>query len=263
MVNVIHYLIERGQDLLTCGRKAVMMNVVAERRSHVRLPREQRMRQIEAAARDVFSRHGFNDASVSEIAGQAGISEGAIYKFYANKRELLHTILTDWYRGMIAEFLAKLEGTVGTRTRMRLVIWQHLKSIRENPDLCRLFFSEVRSAPDYYDSALHMVNREYTRVLIDILKAGVEAGDIRDDVSPSLVRDVIFGGVEHHVSSYVAGRGEFDHDFVADRLSEMVFAGIAADHQTPKEVNSIIDRLEHIADRMDNSGSGLSVNSVT
>ncbi len=221
------------------------------------------MRQIEAAARDVFSRHGFNDASVSEIARQAGISEGAIYKFYANKRELLHTILTDWYRGMIADFLTKLEGIQGTRTRLHVVIWQHLKSIRENPDLCRLFFSEVRSAPDYQDSALHAVNREYTRVLLDILKAGIAEGDIRPDVSPALVRDLIFGGIEHHVSAYVAGRGALEHDDVAHRLSDMVLTGIAAPHPPSQEFGAILTRLENLADRMGTAGGDRSSRSTT
>ena len=68
------------------------MSVAPEKRSFVRLPREKRMRDIEKAARLVFSQHGFDAAPVNEIAAEAGISEGSIYKFYTNKRDLLHTI---------------------------------------------------------------------------------------------------------------------------------------------------------------------------
>ncbi|WP_416899926.1 MAG: TetR/AcrR family transcriptional regulator [Minwuia sp.] len=228
----------------------------AEKRSYVRMPREARMREIESAARTVFAQHGFNDAPISEIARRAGVSEGAIYKFYANKRELLHTILAAWYRGMIDDFIAKLEGVEGTRARLHVVIWQHLKSIRENPDLCRLFYSEVRSAPDYYATELYRINRDYTRVLLEILQTGMALGDIRADISPPLVRDVIFGGIEHRVTGYLAERGSFDHEAVAAQLSEMVFAGIAARPPATSGLAAVVSRLETVADRLDTAARG-------
>lgn len=228
------------------------MNTSPERRSFVRLPREQRMQDIETAARKVFAQHGFEAASINEIAGQAGVSEGSIYKFYTNKRDLLHTILKTWYEGMIAEFMAKLDGVVGTRARIHVVIWQHLKSIKESPDLCRLFFSEVRGAPDYYSTDLYDMNREYTRVLLEILKSGVKQGDIRPDVDHALVRDVIFGGIEHHVTPYLMGRGEFDLDTVAGHMSHMVYAGISAgEPEKPEDLTALVKRLEDAIDRLD------------
>jgi len=227
------------------------MGAVAEKRNHVRLPRSQRMREIEAAAREVFARQGFNDAPVSEIARSAGVSEGAIYKFYANKRELLHAILTGWYGGIIAAFHDRLESVRGTRARLHAVIWQHLKSIEESPDLCRLFYSEVRSAPGYHSSELHRCNREYTRVLTGILEDGVAAGDIRPDVSVALVRDMVFGGIEHHVTAFLAGRGGLDRERVAAEMTRMVLSGIAPPAEEPAVLESVVDRLEMITARLE------------
>lgn len=228
------------------------MSANPDKRSFVRLPREQRMRDIENAARKVFSQHGFDATPINAIAGEAGVSEGSIYKFYTSKRELLHTILKAWYLGMIDEFKAKLEGVQGTRARLHIVVWQHLKSIKENPDLCRLFYTEVRSAPDYYATDLYQLNRDYTRVLLMILKTGIAAGDIRPDVSLALVRDMIFGGIEHHVTAFLIGRGDFDLDGIARQLSDIVYTGIAAEIPTPpKDLESLIERLESVADRLD------------
>ncbi|MDF1748304.1 MAG: TetR/AcrR family transcriptional regulator [Alphaproteobacteria bacterium] len=232
------------------------MSVAPEKRSFVRLPREKRMRDIEKAARMVFSQHGFDAAPVNEIAAEAGISEGSIYKFYTNKRDLLHTVLRTWYLGMIDDFKAKLEGIEGTRARIHIVIWQHLKSIKESPDLCRLFYSEVRNAPDYYSTELYDMNREYTRVLMGILAKGMAEGDIRTDTSPALVRDVIFGGIEHHVTAYLMNRGDFDYEVVAQQLSRLVFCGIAADKPEPRQdLDRLIERLEQVTDRLDQKSS--------
>jgi len=233
-----------------------MPAVAAEKRSYVRMPRDQRMREIEAAARSAFAKHGFNDAPISEIARRAGVSEGAIYKFYANKRELLHAILTGWYGGITEAFHAKQRGVEGTRARLHAVIWQHLKSIQESPDLCRLFYSEVRSAPDYQSSELHRCNRDYTRVLTDILEAGIERGDIRADVSLPLVRDMVFGGIEHRVTGFLAGRGALDPDAVADEMTRMLFAGIAPPVEEATDLGAIVSRLESVAERLDTAGLG-------
>lgn len=237
------------------------MSGEAPKRSVVRLPREQRMREIEAAARNVFSMRGYHAASINEIAREAGVSEGAIYKFYATKLDLLHTILRDWYQGMIADFKAKLEGVAGARAQIHVVVWQHLKSIKEHPELCRLFYSEVRSAADYYTTELHEMNREYTGVLVEILKDGIASGELRPDISISLVRDVIFGGIEHRVSGFLMNRGTFDFDEVALQLSDMVYAGIAArTDAATQDLAALVQRLERAADRLDPpsdpSGSG-------
>ncbi len=232
------------------------MTSAAAKRSFVRLPRERRMRDIEAAAREVFSRNGFAAASMSEIAAGAGVVEGTIYKYYESKRELLLTVIRRWYESMIADYLEQLAGIEGTRARLRSVIWQHLRSIKANPDLCRLFYAEVRTLDDYYDSALYKLNRDYTHVLMDILRDGIARGEVRPDISVTLVRDVIFGGVEHHVTSFLARRGDFDLEVVTRQLTDMVMAGIALPEKAPAPLDAALERLEKVAERLDRATAG-------
>jgi AcrR family transcriptional regulator len=44
-------------------------------------------------AGEVFSLHGFHDASVEEVAEEAGFSKGAVYYNFANKEELFLVLL--------------------------------------------------------------------------------------------------------------------------------------------------------------------------
>lgn len=227
------------------------MNTANAKRRFVRLPRERRMREIEEAAREVFSQRGYDAASMADIANRAGVSEGSIYKFYTNKRELLLTVIRTWYQSMIEEFMEKLSGVEGTRAQLQTVIWQHLKSIKANPDLCRLFFAEVRSADDYYDSDLFHLNRDYTHVLMEIVQRGIARGEIRPDISVTLLRDMVFGGIEHRVWAFLVNRGDFDHEEVANQLSDMVMAGIAVPEKSPNGLDGLVERLERVADRLE------------
>ncbi|SMF04554.1 transcriptional regulator, TetR family [Tistlia consotensis] len=234
------------------------MSEAAGKRSFSRRPRAERMEQIEAAARDVFSRNGFAAASISEIAAGAGVVEGTIYKYYENKRDLLLTVLQRWYESMIADYVDQLAGVAGLRNRLRFVIWRHLKSIKDNPDLCRLFYAEVRGSDDYYESTLYRLNREYTNVLMRILRDGMAAGELRPDLSIALVRDMIFGGIEHHVATFLARRGELDVERAAEQLTDMVMAGIVQPPPAPASLGleAAVRRLERVAERLDPPARG-------
>jgi AcrR family transcriptional regulator len=52
-----------------------------------------REQQILNAALKVFSRKGFAEASITEIAQEAGVAEGTIYNYYRSKRELLIAVV--------------------------------------------------------------------------------------------------------------------------------------------------------------------------
>jgi len=228
----------------------------AAKRSFSRRPRAERMQQIEAAAREVFSRNGFAAASMSEIAAGANVVEGTIYKYYENKRDLLVTVIRRWYEAMIADYADQLAGVTGLRNRLRFVVWRHLKSIKDNPDLCRLFYAEVRGSEDYYQSTLYRLNREYTNVLMRILRDGMASGELRPDLSIALVRDTVFGGIEHHVAPFLARRGELDVERVADQLTDLVMAGIVQPPASPAPLalEAAVRRLEQVAERLDGAG---------
>jgi AcrR family transcriptional regulator len=61
---------------------------VDERRRVRRLPREVRERQILDAAVQVFSEHGYHDASMDEISEVAGVSKPMIYAYLGAKEDL-------------------------------------------------------------------------------------------------------------------------------------------------------------------------------
>jgi AcrR family transcriptional regulator len=54
---------------------------------------EQRKKQILNAALSVFSRRGFDGATIPDIAQEAGVAVGTIYNYYQSKRELFIAVI--------------------------------------------------------------------------------------------------------------------------------------------------------------------------
>jgi AcrR family transcriptional regulator len=70
-------------------------------------PERRRQRTREAlldAAATVFAKRGFHGASLDEIAETAGYTRGAIYKYFADKEQLLHDVCVRVNERTFAEF---------------------------------------------------------------------------------------------------------------------------------------------------------------
>ena len=72
-----------------------MPRITAERR-------ETKRAQIVAAARRCFARDGFHQTSMPDIAGEAGVSAGAPYRYFASKEEIILAIAADAFQMIFA-----------------------------------------------------------------------------------------------------------------------------------------------------------------
>lgn len=214
-----------------------------------RQPREKRVADIMRAAREIFGEKGYDAASMSEIAARAGLAEASLYRFFDTKRDLLVTVVEDWYEEMLEDYDRHLAGVHGVWNRLRYMIWRHLKSIEENPDLSRLVFLHIRIGAGYLGSSVYQLNKRYTQHTMDILREGIASGELRDDMPLTMVRDLIYGCAEHHTWRYIWGLGGLDADRAADQIATLVYRSVAA---APPDAGGT-DRLERIAARLEES----------
>lgn len=225
----------------------------ATRRRVNRLPAERRIADIMLAARAIFTEKGYSDALISDIAERAGVVEGSIYRFFASKRDLLVRVVEHWYEDMLARDEAQFAAVRGTWNRIRFIIHHHLASIKREPALSRLVFQELRPDPNYRQTRLFQLNQAYTHRIIDLVREAVAAGEFRSDVPPSLVRDLIYGGIEHRTWAFLRNEGDFDLEETADALTEMVYRGLAATPAQPAAdpASPTLARLERVAERLE------------
>ena len=95
--------------------------------------RLRRAAEILAAAREVFQDKGFERASVSEIASRVGVVEGLVYSYFPTKRDLLNEVLRGMYEPLIQEIADSFSRIQGLRSRLRYLVWRHLRVYVEEP----------------------------------------------------------------------------------------------------------------------------------
>lgn len=153
---------------------------------------------------------------------------------------------------MLEEDQAQFAAVRGTWNQIRFVVVQHLYSIRREPGLSRLVFQKLRSEPSYRETRVFQLNQSYTHRIVDIVRAAVAAGEFRSDVAPGLVRDLIFGGVEHRTWAFLRNEGDFDPVALADDLTNMVCRALSVPGEAASDhLDAAANRLEKVAERLE------------
>lgn len=192
-----------------------------------RTPRRlRRAAEIVAAARETFLDKGFEKASVSEIAAKVGVVEGLLYSYFPTKRDLLNEVLGGMYEPLISEIEDGFSRLKGLRSRLRFLIWRHLRVYVEDPGLSRLVLHEVRTRPEYFNSALHDLHVRYTAFLMRTVRDAIASGELQKDTDGEMIRGMVYGGIEHRMWGVLYGRDTVDVEVAADRFTDMVLRGI-------------------------------------
>jgi AcrR family transcriptional regulator len=194
--------------------------------------RMRRAAEIIAAARETFLEKGFERASVSEIAAKVGVVEGLLYAYFPTKRDLLNEVLRGMYEPLIREMEDGFSRLQGLRSRMRFLVWRHLRVYVEDPGLSRLVLHEVRTRPEYFNSALHELHVRYTAFLMRTVRDAVTNGELPADTDREMVRGMVYGGIEHRMWGVLFGRDTVNVEVAADRFTDMVLRGILPKGQT-------------------------------
>jgi len=217
----------------------------ALRRPRARLPHDERLTAILAAARVVIAEKGYENTVITDIARQAGIVEGTIYRYFKNKRELLVRVAEIWFAEKLSED-SLVSSIRGTRDKLRYLAMRTLSIIRSDPVLTRFILMELRADPDYRTSVFFQLNRRFTHEIVELCERAIESGEFAADVSPALLRDMFFGCIEHQTWAFLRGEGKFSIDKVADGIADVIFRGMAVNPREPSALDAIATRLEHI-----------------
>lgn len=204
------------------------------------------MADIMRCAGQILRHGGDREGMVAEIAKRLGIVEGTIYRYFPTKRDLVIQVAEDWYEGMLVDYDRELAGIAGTKARLRFMIWRHLTVMHDEPAMCRLVLDELRADAGYRKTSIYQLNRQYTQRTLGIVKEGIASGELRADVPLTMVRDMIYGGIEHHCWAYLRGEGRFSPEQAADEIVAVVYRGIAAPEDT-----GALSRLENVAARLE------------
>ncbi|MEX0828037.1 MAG: TetR/AcrR family transcriptional regulator [Haliea sp.] len=223
-----------------------------QRKPITRLSKETRVASILDAAREVFEEHGYENSKISDIAHKLNIVEGTVFHYFSSKRLLVIKVIEEFYQGITVAIGDGLRGIEGTRNRLYYITWFHLNVVNTEPGLCGVILRESRGLGRELTKDIHRLNRDYTRYLRDVLKEGVSAGDIHKDTSIPMIKNTLYGSIEHALWSLLTEDIKIDVDTEATRLTNLILDGISTHSKLEKrELSTLVRRLTQLLETTD------------
>ncbi|HEX5479351.1 MAG TPA: TetR/AcrR family transcriptional regulator [Dehalococcoidia bacterium] len=177
-----------------------------------RLPAEKRKRQIIESARAVFASQSYAKVGTADLAKAAGISEPALYRHFAGKKELFVATLRATAPRLLKvweEISVDYEDPIETLWAIGVYYYDHLDSHSAN---MKLQFRALSEADDpQIQAALRESFDGFVEFVADTLEEGKARGIVRRDVDSRMVAWQFLGiGLTLDVMHILGLTGEMD-----------------------------------------------------
>ena len=178
------------------------------------------------ALRLLLQQKNFDSITTAEISRVSGVNEALIYRYFKDKRGLLHKILAEYFRVHLAQIRLDVGETQGAINKLRTLIKGTISFHKRNSVFSRILLLEVRNHPTYFESEAYDLAKKYSRLINEIVELGIKDHEIRQDIPLSCMRDIIIGSIERACMRPAIFDRDFDEELLAGNLADAVIGGL-------------------------------------
>jgi AcrR family transcriptional regulator len=174
----------------------------------LREQRKQEKRQrIRSAVRVLFSKHGFETATLRQIAKRAHVALGTLFNYAQDKRDLVFLIFNEELAA-VADVALQAAHTQNTLLEQMMALCRpHYEFFAKNPTLSRIllknmtFYSEGKQAAEYHRNRSRLLNG-----IEEMVRSAQQEGQIRSDEDAALIARHLFLVFAGAVRWWISGR---------------------------------------------------------
>jgi AcrR family transcriptional regulator len=201
--------------------------VAAKKPKKAVLPKAERRQQILIAARDVFAKRGYHQATIDDIVAQAGVARGTFYLYFEDKRAVFSELIDRF-----AQQLSMSISRIVTDDPARPVPEQVLENIRAIIAAClaeramtKILFTDAVGVDPAFDRKLLTFYDAVVQLLTESLKDGQALGIVGDG-EPRVLAYLSIGALKELLYQAVTlGLAEESADALAQQMYGFLAGG--------------------------------------
>jgi AcrR family transcriptional regulator len=149
--------------------------------------------RIRAAAAELFTRRGYADATLREIAQLAHVGLGTLFNYAADKRDLVFLIFNEELGRLTDAVLVEADAGLPLVDQLIAIFHAHYRYFGSQPELSRIllqeltFYSEGKHAAEFLRIRQRLIAGIETRVVL-----AQAAGQVRGGEPPELIARLLF-----------------------------------------------------------------------
>lgn len=168
----------------------------------------EREQGILEVATTLYAQGGYETITMAAVASAAGLSEGTLYNYFRDKNDLQLRVSLGVFEAYTLEIEKVVAESRSLRHGLEGIIAVELRLLIGAKELFRLWLREMRSASGYAHSDARKLLRRFSNHLIHLFAKWNAAPDPRLGLNLPLMRDIVFGSLEHVVWTAMVQRRE-------------------------------------------------------
>jgi AcrR family transcriptional regulator len=198
------------------------VELYAKGRKHMarkRLKSPVRQGQIIDAARKLVVKYGSEHVTIGRIAREVGISEGAIYRHFKSKREVLSGLADNIADDLFVHIDKISEVPYKSLEFINTILHDHLSKIQQRRGVSFLVIAEIISLGDKkLNKKIYEIITRYINTLKELLIKGTQSGEIRKDIDTEASAILLFSLIQGLVNIWALSNYSID---VEDKYAEL------------------------------------------
>ena len=178
------------------------------------------------AAIKVFAEQGFHQATISQIARDAGVADGTIYLYFKNKDDILVQFFNYKTKQVFDSFREEVDKADNSLDKLGNLIRRHLEEFQNDRSMAVLYQAETHQNSRLVEEQIKEMSKLYLDIVSEIVEQGQEEGGMRKDIYVGLVKRFILGGVDEVINTWLHSGGKYDLVSMADPLVDLFIRGI-------------------------------------
>lgn len=201
--------------------------------------REKKKKQTRSAilkaAQHLFSKKGYDNTSIDELAKQAGIGKGTIYSYFQAKSEIFLAFCEEQFQFVYQELIDKSDPDAPLIKQLMTIFMGEFQFVSRDKEFGRILMRETIFPKDLTDDRSREIDNKYIDLLVPILKKAQLRRELRTDLELILVTGHLYALYIMTISAWYMGRllSEEDVAQAMEMLFEQALLGLAP--TTPNE----------------------------
>jgi len=153
-----------------------------------------RQEQIKQAVLEIISEDGLHKLSTRNLAKKVGLSEGAIFRHFASKHDIIKGIMDDVKTDLVGSLRDIAYGSLPIDKKLFTYLCTNVKYLRENRGITILLFSEAAHFGDKeLKEKLNKILTDQKQLVIKMVTDGIYEGSFDKSVDPDDVAMLYMG----------------------------------------------------------------------
>lgn len=192
----------------------------------------ERRAQITQAALACFTRKGYNNTTMDDVAVASGLSKGALYWYFKSKDDLFKSAILSFFEGSFgSEAITALEQLPTAADRLRMLA-QAMAGLTEQAEGLFNLFLEFWASSSRREEAAQLwagILVRYEGAVAGIIEEGVRNGEFKPVDAAGLVWAMM--AAYDGLAAYVMLMPDLDLKQVSEAFVETLLSGLLADGQ--------------------------------